>query len=139
MPVSWTLEGLIFQHYITFNTVLQKSFKKNETLTNIIRKSKSIHALCIYIYLNAQLANASDIRHAACCKNNRLVLISQPHKINICYYLFIYLLRVTSGLFTRSNLAQVQYNTKHAHYINVNIQTYSESQSLRIAFVKNGK
>ena len=31
---------------------------------------------------------------------------SQPH-------------RVTSGLFTNSNLAQVEYNTKHAHYINV--------------------
>ena len=31
---------------------------------------------------------------------------SQPH-------------RVTSGLFTKSNLARVEYNTKHAHYISV--------------------
>ena len=31
---------------------------------------------------------------------------SQPH-------------RVTSGLFTKSNLTQVEYNTKHAHFKNV--------------------
>ena len=36
-------------------------------------------------------------------------------------YLFIYLFiepnRVTSGLFTKSNLAEVENNTKRAHYI----------------------
>ena len=31
---------------------------------------------------------------------------SQPH-------------RVTSGLFTKSNLTEVEYNTKHAHFTNV--------------------
>ena len=36
---------------------------------------------------------------------------SQPHRV------------ITSGLFTRSSLAQVEYNTKHAHYINEHIQT----------------
>ena len=44
-------------------------------------------------------------------------------------YLFIYLFieglepsqphRVTLGLFTSSNLAQLEYTTKHAHYVNV--------------------
>ena len=35
-------------------------------------------------------------------------------------YLFIELYRVTSGLFTNSNLAQVEYNAKHAHCIKIN-------------------
>ena len=31
--------------------------------------------------------------------------------------------RVTSGLFAKSNLTQVEYNTKHAQFTNVNINT----------------
>ena len=59
---------------------------------------------------------------------------------------FIYLLkayrlvnphRVTSGLLTSSNLAQVEYNTKHAHYINV--KHNPKVSDFGIALVKNGK
>ena len=45
----------------------------------------------------------------------------------------------TSGFFTNSNLAQVEYNTKHAHYINVKHQHNPKVGSFGIALVKNGK
>ena len=49
--------------------------------------------------------------------------------------------RVTSGLFTSSNLTQVEYNTKHEHYI-YKCKTYKHNLKVSpfsIALIKNGK
>ena len=47
--------------------------------------------------------------------------------------------RVTSGLFTRSNLILVEYNTKHAHNTNVTYKHNPKVSPFGIALVKNGK
>ena len=44
---------------------------------------------------------------------------------------------LTSGLFTSSNIAQVENNTKHAQYINV--KHNPKMSPFRTALVKNGK
>ena len=49
--------------------------------------------------------------------------------------------RVTSGLFTKSNLTQVEHNTKHAHFTSLR-KTYKHNPKVSpfgIALVKNGK
>ena len=63
-------------------------------------------------------------------------------------YLFIYLLkahspgtphRVTSGRFTKSNLAEVENNTKHARFTNVKHKHNPKVSPFGTALIKNGK